>query len=114
MKTSRSSVYPVVVCSQESDIFDDSDSESGKNSTEKRVYLSTLHQQSKLRTLKPTDHAFDQPDRRRTKARRKLGVLTSNLDAPPKGTLPMRREYHKCDESKVLPNKRSQMSDINM
>ena len=53
------------------------------------------------------DHDFDRQERRRTKARRKLGTTTSDLDAPPKGTQPMRRELHKCDESKILPFKKT-------
>ena len=53
------------------------------------------------------NHPFDQPERRRTKARRRLGALTSDLDAPPKGTLSLRREFFKCNESKVLPKKKT-------
>ena len=52
------------------------------------------------------DHPFDVSERRRTKVRRKLGTLTSDLDAPPKGTMPLRLAFHKCDESKVLPRGR--------
>ena len=59
------------------------------------------------------NHSFDQPERRRTKARRRLGALTSDLDAPPKGTLSLRREFFKCNESKVLPKKKTLVSEDN-
>ena len=57
------------------------------------------------------DHPFDVPARRRTKVRRKLGTLTSDLGAPPKGTVPLRLAFHKCDESKVLPRGRTLCDD---
>ena len=59
------------------------------------------------------NHPFDQPERRRTKARRRLGALTSDLDAPPKGTLSLRREFFKCDESKVSPKTKTLVSEDN-
>ncbi|XP_053397710.1 uncharacterized protein LOC128556471 [Mercenaria mercenaria] len=112
MRTSRSSVYPVVEGHILTDNNDLSDPEVEISETEKgEDTLMTDYNGTKSLTIVPVNHAFDQPERRRTKARRKLGGLTSDLDAPPKGTLPMRREFHKCDESKVLPNKRSQLSD---
>ena len=49
---------------------------------------------------------FDEPERRRTKVRRKLGTVTNDPDAPPKGTATMRQSYHKCNESKVPLEKR--------
>ena len=52
------------------------------------------------------NHPFDVSARRRTKVRRKLGTLTSDLDASPKGTMSIRLAFHKCDESKVLPRGR--------
>ena len=37
--------------------------------------------------------------------RRKLGALTADLDAPAKGTRPKRQDFHKCNDSKVLPKR---------
>ena len=59
------------------------------------------------------NHPFDQAERRRSKARRRLGEITSDLDAPPKGTLSLRRECFRCNESNVLPKQKTLVSEDN-
>ncbi len=49
------------------------------------------------------DHFFDKPTRKRTVGKRKHGTL-SEFGAPPRKAQPV-RQYHKCDESKILPEK---------
>ena len=49
------------------------------------------------------DHFFETKERRRTKGQRKVGTL-SDFGAPPRRAQPV-RSYHRCDESKIVPEK---------
>ena len=66
-----------------------------------------------IMSFSSTNHPFAQPERRRAKAWRRLAELTSDLEAPPKGTLSLRREFFKCNESKVLPKQKTLVSEHN-
>lgn len=48
------------------------------------------------------DHAFDRLQRRSRKPKRKKAEV-SGIDMPAKGTKPI-RQYHKRDDSKILPS----------
>ena len=50
------------------------------------------------------DHFFDKRERRRTKARRKTG-LVADPNCPSRGERGV-RQYHHCDESKILAHHR--------
>lgn len=50
------------------------------------------------------DHAFDLPRKKTCKRNIKFGKV-SGPQAPSRGALPV-RQYHKTDESKILPTKR--------
>ena len=51
-----------------------------------------------------SDHEFDLPSTTSRKRKRKHDTVSS-ISAPPRGALPV-RQHHKCDESKILPEKR--------
>ena len=51
------------------------------------------------------DHFFDTKDRIRNAKRKRKRDTISVITAPPRGALPV-RQHHRCDESKILPEKR--------
>jgi hypothetical protein len=54
--------------------------------------------------LNSRNHPFDLPRRKTSKRKIKFGKVSGPL-APARGGLPV-RQYHKTDESKILPTKR--------
>lgn len=91
MRIARSSgVYPT----HESDTVDDRDDKTEPMSTSSRS----------TNAIVTRNHAFDEPER--AKARRKIQFgFVSDPSAPSRGALPV-RQYHRKDESKIIPTKR--------
>lgn len=57
-----------------------------------------------------SDHSFDKTDRRRMTAKCKSGTVT--LPGQPSNREIGIRQYHRCDESKILVHQRKGMEDI--
>ena len=72
---------------------------------ESSFFFGTSHFVSLTLIINFRDHYFDHPSRARTKGKRKHGTISS-LEEAPRGARGV-REYHKVDESKILPEKRA-------
>ena len=58
------------------------------------------------------DHAFDGPDRKRKKGRRKEAYMVESRNAVEKGSLGVRWESARRNDSKLLPTSRMGISDL--
>ena len=67
----------------------------------KKVFLNPFN----IQLIEPKDHFFDSEDRAERKHAKRKNATIAKFGAPCKGIKPI-RQYHQCNEEKILPHKR--------